>query len=139
MSHIYVFSPSSAVREGDDKLIEFFEDGGRVELYNLRDDPNEEHDLAPRQPERVAALSQTLQAWQRETGAAIPRDANPAYDPKADRPRGGQPGGEKQGQGKGGRGPGKGPAAGNGPAKGPSPAKGGRKAGRDSLEQEKTP
>jgi len=89
-------TPASAVREGDFKLIEFFEDGGRVELYNLRDDPNEERDLTASQPDRASALAQTLHAWQKETRAAIPRDANPAYDPLAIRPRGGQ----KQGQGK---------------------------------------
>ncbi len=114
-------TPSSAVREGDYKLIEFFEDGGRMELYNLRDDPNEKRDLAASQPARVAALSRTLHDWQQATGAAIPRDANPAYDPKADRPRGGQPGGE----GQGGKGPG---GKGRGQNRGPGQNKGGRKA-----------
>jgi arylsulfatase A-like enzyme len=85
-------TPASAVRDGDFKLIEFFEDGGHVELYNLRDDPNEERNLAASQPTMAKALAQTLHAWQRETGAAVPRDANPAYDPQADRPRGGQGG-----------------------------------------------
>ncbi|MFM9195318.1 MAG: sulfatase [Planctomycetia bacterium] len=83
-------TPSSAVREGDFKLIEFFEDGGHVELYNLRDDPYEQRDLATSQPARAKSLTQTLHAWQRDTQAAIPREANPAYDPHADRPRGGQ-------------------------------------------------
>lgn len=87
-------TPASAVREGDYKLLEFFEDGGRVELYNLRTDPNEERDLAASQPARAKALAQTLRAWQQETHAAIPRDANPAYDAQAERPRGGQPGGQ---------------------------------------------
>lgn len=81
-------TPSSAIREGDYKLIEFFEDGGRHELYNLRDDPGERTDLARRDPERARTLTATLHAWQRETAAAIPRDANPAYDPAAGRPRG---------------------------------------------------
>jgi len=91
-------TPASAVRDGDFKLIEFFEGGGRVELYNLRDDPNEGRDLAASQPARARALTETLHAWQRETHAAIPRDGNPGYDPQANRPRGGQSGG------KGGRG-----------------------------------
>jgi len=93
-------TPSSAVREGDFKLIEFFEDGGRRELYDLREDPGEEHDLAARQPDRVEQLGARLRAWQAATGAALPRDANPAYDPRAERPRGG-PGGAGAG-GKGG-------------------------------------
>ncbi len=95
-------TPSSAVREGDFKLIEFFEDGGRRELYNLRTDPSEQHDLAAAMPNKATSLYRTLQAWQSETGAAIPKDANPAYDPNAERPRGNQgAGGGKDGSGKG--------------------------------------
>jgi arylsulfatase A len=94
-------TPASAIREGDFKLIEFFEDGGHVELYNLGDDPHEERDLAASQPARAKALAQTLHAWQRKTHAAIPREANPAYDPQAERPRGGQ--GNQDQSGRGGR------------------------------------
>lgn len=83
-------TPSSAIRESDFKLIEFFEDGGRRELYNLRNDPHEENNLVATMPEKAAALYQALQNWQSETGAAIPRDANPKFDPKAERPRGSQ-------------------------------------------------
>ena len=97
-------TPSSAIREGDFKLIEFFEDGGRRELYNLRDDPNEERDLAKSMPDKAAALYKTLQQWQTETGAAIPRDANPNHDPNADRPRGGQRNGDQKKGKKGGKG-----------------------------------
>ena len=81
-------TPSSAIREGDFKLVEFFEDGGRVELYNLREDPNEQRNLAATMPDKTKTLTATLHAWQKETGAAIPSEPNPAYDPKADRPRG---------------------------------------------------
>ena len=88
-------TPSSAIREGDFKLIEFYEDGGRRELYNLKNDPNEERDLAKTQPEKAAALYRALRSWQSETGAAIPKEANPNYDPKAERPRGGQQGGKR--------------------------------------------
>ena len=98
-------TPSSAVREGSFKLIEFFEDGGRVELYDLANDPSERRDLSREMPERTAGLSKTLHAWQRETAAAIPREANPAYDPQADRPRGGT--GGRGGRGRGGRGGGR--------------------------------
>lgn len=80
--------PSSAIREGDFKLIEFFENGGRRELYDLKADPNEERDLAVSMPEKAAALYAALRAWQTETHAAIPPGANPNYDPKAERPRG---------------------------------------------------
>ena len=82
-------TPSSAVREGDWKLVEFFEDGGHVELFNLRDDPHEQNDLAAAEPKRADSLTKTLRAWQEATGAAIPKAVNPAYDPAAVRPRGG--------------------------------------------------
>lgn len=94
-------TPSSAVREGDFKLIEFYEDGGRRELYDLRTDPNERHDLARAMPDKAAALYKILQAWQTEIGAAIPRNNNPNYDPKA-QPQRGSRGGK---DGTGGRGP----------------------------------
>jgi arylsulfatase A-like enzyme len=94
-------TPSSAIREGDFKLIEFFEDGGRVELYDLANDPSESRDLASSMPERAADLAARLRHWQRDTRAALPSGANPNYDPKSDRPRGGRP---RQGmQGRGGR------------------------------------
>ncbi|MGI9177680.1 MAG: sulfatase [Pirellulales bacterium] len=91
-------TPSSAIRDGDHKLIEFFEDGGRVELYDLAADPSERHDLAAACPEKAAALTAALREWQRDLGAAIPDQANPAYDPQAGRPRGGQGGREGGGQ-----------------------------------------
>ena len=75
-------SPSSAIRSGSYKLIEFFE-GPRLELYNLAEDPGEQHNLAISDPTRTAAVHQQLQAWQRATGAAMPRGANPDYDPTA--------------------------------------------------------
>lgn len=67
------------------------EDGGRRELYNLRDDPYENRDLSAQLPEKTATLYVALQRCQRETGAAIPSQANPKYDPRAERPRGAQP------------------------------------------------
>jgi arylsulfatase A-like enzyme len=118
-------TPSSAVREGRFKLVEFFEDGGRTELYDLEADPHEERDLSAREPARAAALAHTLHGWQQATAAAIPRVANPAYDANAARPRGGRPGG--QGGGKGGA-KGGGPDGQKGdPKGGPN---GGKKEGR---------
>ena len=61
-------------------------------MYNLKADPSEQHDLTASMLDKAAAMYRTLQAWQAETGAAIPRLANPAYDPKADRPHGGPQG-----------------------------------------------
>ena len=63
--------PGGAVRLGDYKLIEFFEDGHQ-ELYNLRDDLSETRDLRAEEPDRAAELVHLLHAWQKETGARFP-------------------------------------------------------------------
>ena len=62
-------TPGSSVREGDWKLIEFFEDG-RLELYNLADDIGEERNLAAEEPERAAALHATVGGVAGEGGGA---------------------------------------------------------------------
>lgn len=85
-------TPCSALREGDFKLIEYFENGGYHELYNLKSDPGEVRNLAKSVPDKAAAMLQTLHEWQSKTGAMKPSGPNPNYDPKADRPRGGQGG-----------------------------------------------
>ena len=54
--------PGGAIREGDYKLIERYEDG-RVHLYHLKDDPGELNDLAAKHPERVAQMRTRLHAW----------------------------------------------------------------------------
>jgi arylsulfatase A-like enzyme len=64
-------SPGGAVRLGDYKLIEFYEDN-RVELYNLRDDLGERHDLAARTPEKAAELRRLLHEWRGQVGARMP-------------------------------------------------------------------
>jgi arylsulfatase A-like enzyme len=71
--------PYGAMRVGDLKLIEHYDDG-RTELYDLRADVGEEHDLAPGQPEQARQLRERLRAWRQEVGAQMPTP-NPAYDP----------------------------------------------------------
>lgn len=71
-------TPGAVIREGDWKLVRFFEDG-REELYNLREDPGEQTNLASREMERVQAMGQRLSAWQAETGARMPTP-NPAAE-----------------------------------------------------------
>jgi arylsulfatase A-like enzyme len=65
--------PSGAVRVGDWKLVEWFEDGA-VELYNLGVDPGEERDLASAEPEIVQELLTRMQEWRREVDAKMPRN-----------------------------------------------------------------
>ncbi len=69
--------PHGAVREGQWKLIEWYEDG-RVELLNLKDDLSERTNLAPQFPERARALQAKLAAWRSQVNAVMPTP-NPDY------------------------------------------------------------
>lgn len=71
--------PYGAIRSGDFKLIEFFNDM-RLELYNIKTDISEEHDLAQAQPKLAQELRDRLHAWRQEVGAQMPTP-NPRYDP----------------------------------------------------------
>jgi arylsulfatase A-like enzyme len=70
-------SPAGAIRSGDWKLIEFFEDD-HVELYNLHDDVEEQHDLAAERSELAAKLLDRLREWRKSVNAAMPTP-NPDY------------------------------------------------------------
>jgi arylsulfatase A-like enzyme len=70
-------TPYGAVRAGDLRLVEFYEDD-RVELYNLRDDIGESQDLASTMPERAAELRRMLHDWRTQVGAQMPTP-NPDY------------------------------------------------------------
>ena len=73
-------TPCSVIRQGDWKLIEFFEDG-RLELYNLKDDIGETRDLSAARPEDATRLHQRLVAWRKSVNAPVPTEKNPAYAP----------------------------------------------------------
>jgi arylsulfatase A-like enzyme len=62
--------PSGAIRSGDYKLIEFYEDG-RWELFNLKEDISERNNLAATQPKIAADLQLKLDAWRRATQAQM--------------------------------------------------------------------
>ena len=64
--------PGAAMRAGDWKLIERFEDG-RVHLYNLKNDVGEQSDLADEMPERTARMRRQLHAWYGEVDAKFLR------------------------------------------------------------------
>lgn len=74
-------TPAGAVRCGDYKLIEFFEDG-RIELYNLAKDIGETKDLAESMPDKANQLHAMLVAWRKKVNAPVPTDQNPEYNPQ---------------------------------------------------------
>lgn len=65
-------TPGCSLRAGDYKLIEFFEDG-RLELYDLRQDIAEAHNLAHDMPALAADLHARLVAWRQRIEARIPQ------------------------------------------------------------------
>ena len=71
-------SPAGAIREGDYKLLEYFENG-TVQLFNLKSDLGEQENLAATEPERAAKLLAKLRAWRKQVDAKMPR-------PKKDQP-----------------------------------------------------
>lgn len=71
-------TPYSAIREGDWKLIEFYEDS-RVELYNLRLDPGETQDCSEVDTDVRERLRSALHAWRKASGAQEPV-LNEAFD-----------------------------------------------------------
>ncbi len=70
--------PSGAVRDGDWKLIENYEDGKDV-LFNLAKDPGEANDVSGQESARVAELKGKLTAWTRSMGAQE-TTPNPDFD-----------------------------------------------------------
>lgn len=71
--------PYGAIRSGDYKLIEFFNDM-HIDLYDLKNDIGEENDLAKTRPKIAEQLRARLREWRREVGAQMPTP-NPKYDP----------------------------------------------------------
>ena len=65
-------TPGSSIRDGDWKLIEFFENG-RLELFNLRNDITEKRNMVLEQPEVARRLHAMLIAWRQSVEAKIPQ------------------------------------------------------------------
>ena len=72
------FEPASAIRSGDWKLIQFYEES-RFELYNLKEDLGEHNNLAVKNPEKAKELRDKLVAWRKNMNASEPT-ANPNFD-----------------------------------------------------------
>ena len=57
------------------RLIDFQEDG-RTELYNLKEDPEEKGTLSADAPTRTGQMLERLRTWRKDVGAqlAVPRE-----------------------------------------------------------------
>lgn len=73
-------TPGASIRRGDWKLIEFYEDNS-LELYNLRDDISEDHNLVEQEAERAQSMHAELDAWRKQVEAKIP-ERNPDWKPR---------------------------------------------------------
>ncbi len=71
--------PGAAIREGDFKLIEFY-DTGRRELYDLNTDISESKNLIDAKPDVAKRLAERLAGWRRDVGAQEMRPS-PEYVP----------------------------------------------------------
>jgi arylsulfatase A-like enzyme len=72
--------PTGAIRDGDWKLIEHYENGA-CELYHLAKDNGETTDLGSKEPARVADMRGKLEKWRRDVGAQS-NAANPKFNGK---------------------------------------------------------
>ncbi len=72
--------PSGAIRQGDYKLIEYYENG-RLELFNLKEDLGEQRDLTQQMPGKAAELQRKLGQWRTSVKAKMPRP-NPEFSAK---------------------------------------------------------
>jgi arylsulfatase A len=71
--------PGGAIRRGDYKLIEYYEDGRR-ELFDVKRDLSESRNLIAEKPEVAKELATELDQWRKEVGAKMPTP-NPDYHP----------------------------------------------------------
>lgn len=71
-------TPCSVIRKGDWKLIQYFE-SGKIELFNLNKDLEEQRELSKSHPEKAEDLLHELKRWQRNTHAVIPTTLNPDF------------------------------------------------------------
>ena len=71
-------SPGGAIRDGDYKLLEYFENG-TVQLFNLKNDIGEQNDLSKSEVAKTEELKNKLHQWRKEIGAQMLKP-NPDYD-----------------------------------------------------------
>lgn len=71
--------PSSMIREGNWKLIHYYEDD-RNELYNLKADPSERTDVSIEHPQKTSNMASNLSNWLKGVNAKFPQN-DPEYNP----------------------------------------------------------
>jgi uncharacterized sulfatase len=84
--HSAGIGPCGAVRSGNYKLIEWFDEticgpDNKFELYNLKEDIGEQNNLARQMPEKLDELRKMLSNWRDKVGAQM-LTPNPNYDPQ---------------------------------------------------------
>lgn len=75
--HSSGWTPGAAIRSGKWKMICFYESGD-TELYDLEEDPGENHNLAAIYPDTCDELMLKLKKLQKQTHAVLP-ESNPAF------------------------------------------------------------
>lgn len=70
--------PGSAIRLGNWKLIQYFENND-IELYDLSNDIGEKNNLAKTNREMAKKLVGMLEKWRENTNAPVPSELNPNY------------------------------------------------------------
>jgi arylsulfatase A len=70
-------SPGGAIRSGDYKLLEYFENNS-VQLFNLKEDIGEQVDLAEKYPRKADELRTMLHQWREKVNARM-MEPNPDY------------------------------------------------------------
>lgn len=65
-------SPNGAIRLGQYKLLEYYENGS-VQLFDLKNDIGEQNDLSKTKPEITKKLLKMLHDWRKEVDAQMPR------------------------------------------------------------------
>lgn len=72
-------SPGGAIRSGDYKLLEYYENN-TVQLFNLKEDLSEQHDISASNPEVTNKLRNKLHQWRASINAQM-MEPNPGYMP----------------------------------------------------------
>ena len=78
--------PGTILRYGDWKLHHYYADDG-YELYNLARDPGEKINLADQETDKLDEMKRMMNEWLKKTGAPVPVQPNPEFDPDFEKQR----------------------------------------------------